>query len=294
MNKNGKMKVSRDMMLKVLKNAARIPIRQIFFAEPRPLAPEGSFRTSTLRAQRFIMPLTKNKRIRYAENGKIIEGTFQPGDILWVRPYSWTTELWDTDHTMLSVVFYERMVRVLFIYHDGSERPPSGPDIFFHTEAPLNTSGNHLLQAINQSNSGDKASVRYAFMALLDIVRECLEHKGEIAEGKETFTWDCIQDYLENYAFADMDRKDIAKALRLHPAHISRLVKKRTGCCFSEYLTRMRMERAVTLLENDTLTIDEISFLCGYNYTSYFIKVFRNYFVDSPTHYREKRRKSRK
>ena len=38
------------------------------------------------------------------------------------------------------------------------------------------------------------------------------------------------------------------------------------------------------------MTVDEIAGLCGYNYTSYFIKVFRSYFVDSPARYREKRR----
>lgn len=292
MKKNGMMTISRDMMLKVLKSAARIPIRQLYFAESRPAAPKDSLRITTVRVQRFIMPLTKTKRIRYAEKGVVKEEVFQPGDVLWIKPYSWTTEMWDTDHTMLSVVFYERMIRVLFIHHDGSSRPPSGPDIFFHTEAPLTTCGNHLLQAINQSSSGTSAAARYAFSALLGTVCECLERNQEVIDGKETFTWDCIQDCLENHAFTDVDRNYIAKALRLHPAHVSRLVKKYAGCCFSEYLTKMRMERAVALLEDNTLSVDEIAGLCGYNYTSYFIKVFRSYFVDSPACYREKRKKN--
>ena len=291
MRTDGMVRVSREAMLKVLKHTMQIPVKQIYFAEPRPLAPEGSFRTSTLRAQRFIMPLTKTKRIRYAEKGQVIERTFVPGEILWVRPYSWTTELWDTDHTMLSVVFYDRMVRSLFIHHDGISRPPPGPDIFYHSQAPLNTCGNHLVQAVNQNTTCPGSAMRYTFMALLDIIRECVEHDGESVEGKENFTWDCIQDYLENHAFTDLAREDIAKALRLHPAHISQLVKKRTGCCYSEYLTKMRMERAATLLEDHKLTVDEIAGLCGYNYTSYFIKVFRSYYVDSPSSYREKRRR---
>ena len=286
----GTMRVSREIMLKVLASAMRIDFRTVYFAETRPLAPEGSFRTNTLRHQRLIMPLTKTKRIRYAENGRVIERTFVPGEVLWVRPYAWTTELWDTDHTMLSVVFYERMVRSLFIYHDGVSRPPPGPNVFFHSSAPLDTCGNHLLQAVSQSGSGSSIAVRSALLGLLDLTRECVEHDHEIDLGKEAFTWDCLLDYLENNAFSPVSRENVAKVLRLHPAHLSRLVKKRSGCCFSEFLTRMRMERAAALLEDNKLTVDEIADLCGYNYTSYFIKVFRSYFVDSPARYREKRR----
>ena len=262
----------------------------VYFAEPRPLAPEGSYKTNTLRTQRLIMPLTRTKRIRYAEKGRVIERTFVPGEVLWVRPYAWTTELWDTDHTMLSVVFYERMVRSLFIWHDGVGPPPQGPDVFFHSSAPLDTCGTHLLQAVSQSGSGSGVAVRCALLGLLDLARERVERDREIDLGKESFTWDCLQDYLENNAFSPLSREDAAKSLRLHPAHLSRLVKKRTGCCFSEYLTRMRMERAATLLEDPKLTVDEIAGLCGYNYTSYFIKVFYSYFADTPARYREKRR----
>ena len=290
MHEPGNIKVSREIMLKVLESAMKIRFSTIYFAETHPLAPEGSYRANTLRAQRLIMPLTRTKRIRYAEKGRVIERTFVPGEVLWVHPYAWTTELWDTDHTMLSVVFYEKMVRSLFIWHDGVGQPPQGPDVFFHSSAPLDTSGNHLLQAVSQSTSGRSVAVRCALLGLLDLVQERVERDREINLGKESFTWDCLQDFLENNAFDTLSREDVAKNLRLHPAHLSRLVKKRAGCCFSEYLTRMRMKRAEELLEDNKLTVDEIAGLCGYNYTSYFIKVFRNYYVDSPARYREKRR----
>jgi AraC-like DNA-binding protein len=47
------------------------------------------------------------------------------------------------------------------------------------------------------------------------------------------------------------------------------------------------MEYAVRLLEDKTISIDEVADQCGYTYTSYFIKVFRRYYIESPACYRE-------
>ena len=281
--------VDREKMLEVLNQACDLTIRNCYSAFPRPLAPAGTPCNITSQIQRFIMPLTKSKRIRYASGGLVVEREFYPGDVLFCHPYAWTTELWDTDHTMLSVVFRERTVRTLFIDHDGIAPPPPTPDVIFHTSASLNICGAHLLKSIATSGKLNRTAC-YALQALLEVVRDTLKNDDDLSLSKEAFTWDCLQDYMESNAFRVVSREDAAAALRLHPAHISRLVKKRAGYGFNEYLTKLRMERAASLLEDQTLTVDEIAGMCGYNYTSYFIRVFRSFFVDSPAHYREKLR----
>ena len=106
--------------------------------------------------------------------------------------------------------------------------------------------------------------------------------------GKESYTWDCVQDYLETNFYLNITRTSIAGALHLHPATLSRLVRKRTGQGINEYLSNLRMEHARRLLAEDTLTVDEIADQCGYEYTSYFIRKFRQYYLESPFRYREK------
>ena len=53
-----------------------------------------------------------------------------------------------------------------------------------------------------------------------------------------------------------------------------------------EYLTKVRMEKAVQLLRNTDLTIEEIAKQIGYSNSSYFIKVFREWIGFSPGEFR--------
>ena len=53
-----------------------------------------------------------------------------------------------------------------------------------------------------------------------------------------------------------------------------------------EYLNSYRMERACILLINTALSITEIAYQCGFNDSSYFVKVFKRYKGVTPKKYR--------
>ncbi|OQA82199.1 MAG: HTH-type transcriptional activator Btr [Lentisphaerae bacterium ADurb.Bin242] len=287
------MEISRIKMLKHLKRAETLEYRRIFHAVPHPLPPSGDGRTC-LPWARFILPLSGTKRILFAQNGIMNDRIFHPGEVLFCHARGWSIEAWDREHSMISVVFRERYIRVLYIHHNGLPPAQNGPDIFFHTKFPLNTSGTHTLRAILTA-APDSRTTRLNFRALLGTVTEALELEKEEdgTFGKEALTWECIQDYMEIHSLEHISREKIARAIRIHPAHLSRLVQKMTGLGVNEYLTKLRMEQAVSLLDNDLLSIDEIADCCGYTYSNYFIRVFRKYFAESPARYREKLRKEK-
>lgn len=81
--------------------------------------------------------------------------------------------------------------------------------------------------------------------------------------------------------------KDLAEQFSLTPNYCSSLFTKTTGMAFSQYLTRLRMEKASQLLENKDLTIREIAQLTGYDDLIYFSKVFKKYYSLTPSQYRE-------
>ena len=70
-----------------------------------------------------------------------------------------------------------------------------------------------------------------------------------------------------------------------HPTYISNLIRKKTGRTFSQILLDQRMERAVFLMENTDLSIEEIVPLLGYTDKSNFHKAFRDYYGETPRHY---------
>lgn len=284
------MEIDRQKMMHHLKQAAKLKLRKIFMAEVRPLSSGSKFFVNTQKSPRFIMPLTCTKRIRFAEDGAVRDRIFIPGEVLFCHPDGWSSEVWDREHTMISVVFRDRYIRTLFIHHNGLPPDQDGPDILYHTVSPLSTAGSHLLHAVLAGRK-DSESQNLSFLALLRNVMETVENDQTAMAGKESYTWDCIQDYLETNFYLDVTRLSIAKALHLHPATLSRLVRKRVGIGVNEYISNLRMEHARRLLAENTLTVDEIADQCGYKYTSYFIRKFRQHFSESPFRYREKIKK---
>jgi len=63
------------------------------------------------------------------------------------------------------------------------------------------------------------------------------------------------------------------------------LLKRETGRKLTEILLEKRMERAVLLMRNTTLSIEEISAMLGYSNHSNFYKAFKEYYGKAPREY---------
>jgi len=187
------------------------------------------------------------------------------------------------------MVYHNNFIRVLYINYSSGVRPlTNGPDIFFHTSQPLNLAGIHTLQAICNS-SGNEEALRYNFFALIEYTIKIIKDGVNVVYNKETSTWECIQKYIETHFNQILSRENIAMHSCITPSHLSRLVRKRIGLGVNEYITQLRMAHSIRLLADNSLSIDDVAMKCGYVYTSYFIRVFRHYYLDSPCQYRSKK-----
>ena len=54
---------------------------------------------------------------------------------------------------------------------------------------------------------------------------------------------------------------------------------------FSEYLTRIRIQHAIDLIDKGSRDIGKISADCGYRDSVYFSKVFKRYLKKTPNQY---------
>lgn len=93
-----------------------------------------------------------------------------------------------------------------------------------------------------------------------------------------------IIDYMDDHSDV-VTLKDIAAHFSYHPNYISSLLHKETGKKFTEILLEKRMDRAVLLMKNTTLPIEEISALLGYSNHSNFYKAFKEYYGVTPRNY---------
>ena len=81
---------------------------------------------------------------------------------------------------------------------------------------------------------------------------------------------------------------NLARSLGLTPAYFCRLFREKTGCHFSQFLTRVRMEKAKDLLaEPGEMNLGDTAQQCGYPYKSYFCQVFKRHTGMSPGEYHQ-------
>ena len=78
----------------------------------------------------------------------------------------------------------------------------------------------------------------------------------------------------------------VAKAVNTSTFYFCKMFKKATGLNFTDYLCRIRVEKARNLLLNPNLRISEIAFEIGFQSLTHFNRVFKNTLGQSPTEYR--------
>lgn len=74
----------------------------------------------------------------------------------------------------------------------------------------------------------------------------------------------------------------LAKELYLSPVYLSRIFKKETGKNFKEYLTEVRISKARELLKDESLTVNEVAQMVGYNDPGYFSKAYKQKYGYTP------------
>lgn len=120
---------------------------------------------------------------------------------------------------------------------------------------------------------------------MLEIARR---FRIEKAGGEIKSLADRILEYMDDHSDV-VTLKEIAARFNYHPNYISTMLHRNTGRKFSEILLEKRMARAILLMKNTTLSIEEIAVMLGYSDQSSFYKAFKNYYHVSPREYDSKR-----
>jgi AraC family transcriptional regulator len=79
---------------------------------------------------------------------------------------------------------------------------------------------------------------------------------------------------------------DLSRCAGRHPVQICRQFHQHFGCTISEYLRRIRIANAQSLLSSTELEVAEIALACGFCDQSHFTSTFRRYAGIPPHQYR--------
>lgn len=96
-----------------------------------------------------------------------------------------------------------------------------------------------------------------------------------------------VKRYIEEFFNENITLTWVAEKYYIHPNYFSKLFKVTCGENFNDYVTRIRLEKAVNLMANSKLAIAEIAEVVGYDSAAYFSNVFRKVYGMSPSKYRD-------
>ncbi|MGU3472349.1 helix-turn-helix domain-containing protein [Paenibacillus sp. D51F] len=93
--------------------------------------------------------------------------------------------------------------------------------------------------------------------------------------------------YIDGHLEEDLSLQTLASRFFLSREHVSRRFRQETGNTLSDYVEKLRMDKASRLLLGSSLKIAEISSQVGYSDEKYFSKVFKKHSGCSPGQYRK-------
>lgn len=136
---------------------------------------------------------------------------------------------------------------------------------------------------------------------LLEMIKGMLRKREEVREryfdtedktvsdygsNEESFILRLNKVIAEHLDDPDLDQQMLCMELGMSRAALFNKMKTITGSGAKEYITKLRLEKAKSLIENSNLTIAEISEKTGFASQSYFSTAFKNYTGMTPSQYK--------
>lgn len=122
------------------------------------------------------------------------------------------------------------------------------------------------------------------FAQHLSIVANQVVFRSEHAE-PENITR--AREFIAAHHADDLSLETVAKAVHMSTFYFCKQFKKATGLSFTDYLARLRVEKAKELLLDPNARVSEVAFDAGFQSITHFNRVFKKHAGHSPTEYRE-------
>ncbi|MBQ8039253.1 MAG: helix-turn-helix transcriptional regulator [Lachnospiraceae bacterium] len=168
----------------------------------------------------------------------------------------------------------------------------TGDMMFAHTIDNLELSGKifSIITEIVRLNKEKVPAYRFGTKALLlQILFLLFNYHMELSSHKShknsTLNRDIIS-YISEHYTGDLTLAEIADNFHMSYKYFSRYFKNTFNTTLSDYIMKLRLERAELLLSQSELSITEISLQTGFNNISFFIRSFKKAYGMTPLKYR--------
>ncbi len=156
----------------------------------------------------------------------------------------------------------------------------------FHMQLPISTWLSQVYQLKASDTPYAALHIKSLFSLGLIELRQLLQQSQAVQVSSAERAWLKIQDHLNEHYMQEIDRRQIAKLIDVHPNHLSRLFKRFSHYGFSSYLRHLRIQRACQYLKDSKLNLGQIAKECGLGDATYLIRCFKQIHHCTPGSYR--------
>lgn len=136
--------------------------------------------------------------------------------------------------------------------------------------------------------TGSSAIIEHAMISLFVCLSRLYENQvNKFEETATNHTIDDLKDYMKTNFGYKITLEDLSNHFHLSREHISRYFKRCTGETISQFLLKVRMERAKSKLSTTLFPVADIAEYCGYSSMSNFQKSFKKVTGQTPSEYRK-------
>ncbi len=140
----------------------------------------------------------------------------------------------------------------------------------------------------NEMNDNAPGYIFFAKVYFLELIGHLARsyNNGENNKSPEIMRVAEAISFIELHFTEEINQDTLAKIANLSKSHFLHIFKKTTNTTPLHYQKVLRIEKACSLLNQTELSINEISYMCGYNDSNYFTRQFKSVMNVSPKQYR--------
>lgn len=152
-----------------------------------------------------------------------------------------------------------------------------------------------LLDIVNEYRSDSFLSEAVIYSKMLEVLvligrhhtkSSCHFDAGKQKQQEYLERFLSICEYIDEHCTEDLSLDDIAKIAGFSKYHFTRLFKQFTNNTFYKYLNQKRIETALILLADPSISITDVAMQSGFTNSSTFIRVFKSEKGCTPTEFR--------
>lgn len=157
------------------------------------------------------------------------------------------------------------------------------------TEAALNRAFEQLLGELLINDAGSAFICKGLMVRIFGLLSTGCEFSLS-REQRQAMSWivfEEVTDYIAHH-YVTVTIQELVDTFHFQEDYFNRLIRSKTGLSYSEYVQKIRLEKAENLLRTTDMTVDEIAEAVGYQNKGYFYKIFKKEFGMTPRRLRVK------